>query len=85
MHYHSNANLSKEIANIKAKKLPTNVCIRELQTIIGIYSMEVERKRNFNHLTKANPFRKAVTGKKEVKKKSLENALANLEKELKLM
>lgn len=61
---------------LKEKKLATDDCIWELQTAIEIYSMETETKGDFNLQTKAT--------KKELVK-SLENALVNLEKELKLL
>ena len=73
----------EEIAKVKAKKLATGDYIRDWQTEIEMYGMEAETKRDFNLLTKANSFRKTVTEKKELVK-SLENTLANLEKELKL-
>ena len=71
----------EEMANVKAKKWTTYDYIRELQNAIERYSLEAETESDFNLLTKANSFRKTVTEKRELVK-SLENVLANLEKEL---
>ena len=77
----------EEIANVKAKKWTADDHIRELQTAIERYSLEAETESDFNlcrkvnSFRKANSFRKTVTEKRELVK-SLENVLANLEKEL---
>ena len=76
--------ITDEIVIVKKEKKDLLDCIASLDTDITKYSFQLEKKKDFTLLTKANAFRNTKT-EKEKSVAALDAALEKLEKDLKAL